>query len=97
MGFEVDVGRRTRRALGEGSTRWTKSGSKARRLIDEYARKGEPTPRLVRLRAPHASGQVQGWSGKHYGVRDHRVEVEFGDAVPLLRARFKKEGEEHGG
>jgi hypothetical protein len=43
---------------------------------------------MVRLRALIGCGNVQGWSGRTYVGRDQVVEVEAGDAPPLMRAGF---------
>ena len=68
--------------------------AESERLIASFVQKNEPPPGLIRLWAPHPYGQVQGWSGKTYDLRDHWVEVELNDAAPLLRAGFKREGDE---
>ena len=46
---------------------------------------------MVRLLAPDNVSHVIGWSGRQYVVRDRSVEVEQGDAPPLLRAGFGKD------
>ena len=62
--------------------------------IEYYRRLGEPPPPepMVRLLAPaDGCSHVIGWSGRQYVVRDRWVEVEQGDAPPLLRAGFGKD------
>ena len=50
-----------------------------------------PPEAMVRLLAPDNVNHVIGWSGRQYVVRDRSVEVEQGDAPPLLRAGFGKD------